>query len=569
MGRRKHRRLTGKPVRCSAFVARFCALLALRNGDILNIPMNALSSRHPAPGENWDAIVIGSGIGGLAVAGLLSAHAAKRVLVLERHAVAGGFTHVFHRRGYEWDVGLHYVGEVDGPGGLARRAFDALTEGRLEWAPLPEVYDRAIIGGSPFDFVRGLEPFRTRLKGYFPRETDAIDRYLAAVIAARKASVPFFAAKSLPPPLAFLLGGVLRRGFLRWSDCTTAEVLDGLTRNPELKGVLLAQWGDYGLPPAQSSFAIHAMIASHYLQGASYPVGGAGRLAEAIAPVIERSGGRIVLNAEVTEILQEGGRAVGVRTRDGAEFRAPLVVSDAGARTTYERLLPPSSPGRQAALRELEGTPPSTGHLCLYVGVKHTAAELGIGGSNLWIHPGFDHDANLRRYEADRREPFPFAYLSFPSAKDPDFARRHPGRATVEVIAPIAFQAFAPWQHEPWRRRAPDYDALKREFARRLQDELVRQVPALAGKIDYAELSTPLSTRHFMNHAAGEMYGLAATPGRFRLRCCRPHTPVRNLFLTGQDVATLGIVGALAGGILTASAILRRNLTSSPAARRI
>jgi len=97
----------------------------------------------------------------------------------------------------------------------------------------------------------------------------------------------------------------------------------------------------------------------------------------------------------------------------------------------------------------------------------------------------------------------------------------------------------------------------------------VRQVPALAGKIDYAELSTPLSTRHFMNHAAGEMYGLAATPGRFRLRCCRPHTPVRNLFLTGQDVATLGIVGALAGGILTASAILRRNLTSSPAARRI
>ena len=61
---------------------------------------------------SWDAIVIGSGIGGLTAAALLSKHGGKRVLVLERHYTAGGYTHGFHRPGYEWDVGVHYIGDV-------------------------------------------------------------------------------------------------------------------------------------------------------------------------------------------------------------------------------------------------------------------------------------------------------------------------------------------------------------------------------------------------------------------------------------------------------------------------
>jgi all-trans-retinol 13,14-reductase len=87
-------------------------------------------------------------------------------------------------------------------------------------------------------------------------------------------------------------------------------------------------------------------------------------------------------------------------------------------------------------------------------------------------------------------------------------------------------------------------------------------VPAVRGKLDIAELSTPLSTRHFMNYQRGEAYGVSATPARFGLRCLTPHTPVRNLYLTGQDVCTLGVTGAMMGGVLTASAVLGRNLVS-------
>ena len=108
----------------------------------------------------------------------------------------------------------------------------------------------------------------------------------------------------------------------------------------EIDGVLTGQYGNYGLPPSKSSFFIHALVASHYLDGGAYPVGGASRLAMTILPVIESAGGAVYTNAEVRQILVEDDRAVGVRLADGNELRAPLVVSDVGASNTFRRLLP-------------------------------------------------------------------------------------------------------------------------------------------------------------------------------------------------------------------------------------
>jgi all-trans-retinol 13,14-reductase len=279
--------------------------------------------------------------------------------------------------------------------------------------------------------------------------------------------------------------------------------------------------------------------------------------------VIERSGGKIVVNAEVAEILLEHKTAIGVRMVDGRELQAPIVVSDAGARNTFERFLSSNEGHHRRVADQIRRIPPSQAHLCLYVGVKETAASLGIAGTNIWVHPTPDHDANLTRFASDPKAAFPSVYISFPSAKDPDFERRHPGRATVEVVTFVPYQWFERWQESGWRRRGSDYDAFKKQLADRLQEELIRQVPVLAGKIDYAELSTPLSTSHFMNYQQGEMYGLSGTPERFRLRCLTPMTPIRQLYLTGQDVTSLGVTGALFGGVLTASAILKRNLMSA------
>ena len=514
--------------------------------------------------EQWDAIVIGSGIGGLTAAVLLGTHGGKRVLVLERHYEAGGFTHTFHRPGYRWDVGLHYIGQMQDESSPVRRAFDYVTAGGVKWQAMPEVYDRAVIAGQTFEFAAGLEQFREGLKQAFPGEVRAIDRYIAAVQASNRMSGLWYAEKAIPGPIAAVVGGLMRAPYMRWARRSTREVLQGLTANRELIGVLTAQWGDYGLPPATSSFAIHATIVGHYWGGASYPVGGAGSIAEAMVPLIEANGGSVVTGAEVASVLLDGGRAVGARMSDGREFRAPLVLSNAGAANTFERLLPPELPALDSLRGQLRTLEPSTAHVSLYLGLSKSDAEMGLQGTNLWVYPSFDHDANVERFarEFPQNEdaPFPGVYLSFPSAKDPDFARQFPGKSTVEAIAMLPYAAFAGWADTRWKRRGDEYGALKQRLSARLLAELERQVPAVAGNVAYAELSTPVSTRHFMNYGSGEIYGVAATPARYGLRALGARTPIRGLYLTGQDVTSLGVVGALFGGVVCVSAALGKNL---------
>jgi all-trans-retinol 13,14-reductase len=510
--------------------------------------------------EHWDAIVIGSGIGGLTAAVLLGMHAGKGVLVLERHYEVGGFTHTFHRPGYYWDVGLHYIGEMQDHGSQTRRTFDHVTGGGVVWEAMPEVYDRIEIAGQRFDFAKGVERFREGLRQAFPGEAPAIDKYITAVRASNHAMRLYYAEKAVPGPVAALAGGLMRMPALKWAHRTTIEVLQGLTANQELIGVLTAQWGDYGLPPAKSSFAIHATIVEHYWGGASYPVGGAGSIAAAMVPMIETHGGQVVTSAEVAGIVLEGGRAAGVRMSDGRVLRAGIVVSDAGAANTYGRLLP----AELSALKQLRGKlrtlEPSTAHISLYVGLAKSDAELGLNGTNLWVYPSFDHDANVERFARDVEAPFPGVYLSFPSAKDPEFRRSHPGKSTVEVISMAPFAAFAGWADTKWKRRGEDYDALKQRLVARLQAALERQVPAVVDNIACAELSTPVTTRHFMSYDSGEIYGYAATPSRYEVRGLGARTPIRGLYLAGQDVASLGVAGAMFGGVICASAALGKNL---------
>ncbi|MBZ5537026.1 MAG: NAD(P)/FAD-dependent oxidoreductase [Acidobacteriia bacterium] len=513
--------------------------------------------------DTYDVIVIGSGIGGMTAAALLSKHAGRKVLVLERHYTAGGFTHAFCRPGYEWDVGVHYIGGVNHPGSELRAVFDHLTEGRLQWNPMPEVYDRIRIADREYDFPSGLENFRDRMNQYFPAETGAIDRYLAAVGAAARASNLYFAEKALPEPMARLLGPLMRLRFLRYAGQTTAQVLKQITRNRELAAVLTGQWGDYGLPPGQSSFGMHAMVADHYLEGASYPVGGASEIAAGIAPLIERAGGQIVNSAEVSEILMDRERcAVGVRMANGRELRAQTIISDAGAFNTFSRLVPAGFSTSLGLLEEVKSIPPSMCHVCLYVGLKRVPGEPDFDPTNLWIYGDPDHDAALSGFEADPNGPFPVLFISFPSAKDPTFEKRYPGHSTIEVVAPVHYRWFQRWAETSWKRRGLDYDEFKQNLANRLLRELERHVPATRSRIKCHELSTPLSTRHFANYPQGEIYGLSATPARFRLRSIGARTPVRNLFLTGQDAAVPGVTGAMFGGVIAASLVLHRNLMS-------
>jgi len=523
---------------------------------------DATTRKQKHPGASWkqqrptgafDAIVIGSGIGGLTAAALLARYGNRRVLVLERHYRAGGYTHSFARKGWDWDVGVHYIGQV-GERGALRGMFDRLSDGRIEWSPLPEVYDRVILGDRSYDLVAGRARFIERMCAYFPGESDAIVRYVDLVRTTARQGTMHFLGKVLPRPVGFAANAIFARSFAGLAARTTRDVLSELTKNEELIAVMTGQYGDYGLPPSQSSFAMHAALVSHYLGGGWYPTGGAERIAQGIAPLIEEKGGHIAVSAEVKEIVVEGGRAVGVRMVDDTVLRAPIVVSDAGVANTFNRLLPSEHvPPRWA--QALQRVPLSFSWYALYLGYTQSDAELGLDGTNLWIYPDERHDENVRAYVADESAPFPVVYASFPSAKDPDFARRHPGHATVDLITMARWESTERWADTRWHHRGDDYEAHKQQITERLLAALHKQRPQLAGKAAHVELSTPVTAAHFAGYGRGELYGLDHTPARFALPL-RPKTPVPGLFLAGADVATAGVAGGLLGGVMAAGAIL-------------
>lgn len=514
--------------------------------------------------DDWDAIVIGSGIGGLTPAGLL-ARECQRVLVLERHTTAGGCTQVFRRAGYEWDAGLHYLGEVHRPTSALRRVFDHISGGALEWAPMPDVYNRIVIGDREYEVPSGVAKFTERMKGYFPDEADAIDTYVRLVFDVTRSAKTFFAHRALPPSIADDTYEQLCAPFLEYADRTVTEVLAELTSDQELVAVLCGHFGDYSLEPWRASFAMHAMLIRHYIDGANFPVGGSGRIAETIAATIRAAGGRVLIGAEVASILVDtDGVCRGVTMTDGHVFRAPVVISDAGIETTVNKLLPADVAAATGLAEHCQDRESSLGWVALNIGIKESTAELGLGGGNIWAHAGADLRERMTAYQADpHTHPMPVYFLSFPSAKDPSWEERYPGRTTIDICGLTTWSLFEPFAGTRWMRRGEEYDRLKQRLTDELLGQVLRFCPQLAGKIEHVELATPLSFNHFLGRTKGDFMSLAHTPERFRQRWISAHSPVPGLYFSGQDVVAAGISGAMIGGVTAASAVLGYNVLAS------
>ena len=152
--------------------------------------------------SHYDAVVIGSGIGGLTTAALLSEQGWK-VCVLEQHYTAGGYTHSYDRNGYEWDVGVHYIGDV-GARTRTRMMFDFITGSKLKWAPMDNEYDRFFIGDRVFSAIAGKQAFRENLFNSFPNEEKAIDQYLDLLNQVGKGMNVFSMNRLLKPWQRFL-----------------------------------------------------------------------------------------------------------------------------------------------------------------------------------------------------------------------------------------------------------------------------------------------------------------------------------------------------------------------------
>ena len=521
---------------------------------------NPWSTKLPPGSGPWDTIVIGSGMGGMTCAALL-ARLGQRVLVLEHHYVPGGFTQTFTRKGWTWDVGVHAVGEVDERALLGKVLLD-LTGQRLRWASLGPVYDTFEFPDFRIDFSADRKSFQAALQAAFPGERDAIAEYARLTREVGSAMRAYYLSRLFGAWTAPLTDRLLAAPAHRFLGQTTEATLARFVKDARLRRVLTAQWGYYGSPPSRSSFAIHALVARHFQHGGYYPEGGSARIAIELLQTVKDAGGATRIRADVETLLIEGGRVVGVRLRDGEELRARRVVSAVGAHATVTRLLPAAE--RQAAwARSIAQLPQSPSHVCLYLGFRGDIRQAGAGPENRWFYETWSDQAEA--WHPDRPttgtagqgqgQEAPVLYCSFPSLKDP---RHDPGPQklhTGEVVTFVPDALTARYRDARWRRRGPEYEALKKDWTDRLLAQFFRHMPALKPHLDWVELSTPATTETFTRAPSGAIYGLEPTPARYENRYLRPATPLPGLFMAGGDLASVGVMGAMVGGLLCATAM--------------
>ncbi len=261
-------------------------------------------------------------------------------------------------------------------------------------------------------------------------------------------------------------------------------------------------------------------------------------IARSLSSELAANGGWVRVSADVEQVLVKHGRAYGVRLVSGEELQANAIVSAAGVLNTL-RLLPDEERAHEWA-QGLGRLPPSSAHCTLHLGFRGDIRAAGATETNRW----FLNDLEEKLWDT-RSRPHG-VYVAFPSLKDVDAA------PTAEVVAFCDWEPFARFAGTRWRQRGEEYVQLKADISARLRATLLERMPGLGPLIAYEELSTPVTTAHFVRGVNGSAYGLDATPERLETRGLKARTPVRGLHLAGSDTAMMGVVGALIGGLAAA-----------------
>ena len=479
-------------------------------------------------------VIIGSGLGGLST-GVILAKNGYHVTVLEQGSQIGGCLQCFTRRGVKFETGMHFIGSAAHGQTLDKlmRYLEIREEVKLSRLD-PLRYDVVALEGKQYKFANGKETFIDQMTEYFPHQHDNLVRYYELIEKIANAS-SLHSLKYAESDAAVNAEYQLR---------SINDVIEETISDPTLAKVLVGNLPLYAAERDKTPFSTHAFIMDFYNQSAYRIQGGSDKVATALVHTLQRYGGEVLPCKRATRIVCDDTHAVGVEVNNGEYIPCDYVVSDAHPIRTLELL--DTKLIRPIFRKRINQIPQTVGGFSVYLHFKERAVPYldynyyGYGGDTPW---------NCERYD-ENSWPKGFLYMHFCPENKSRYA------SSGVVLSYMQMVDVEKWKGTSVGHRGEDYENFKRMKAEKLLNELEKHFPGIRSKIKEYYTSTPLTYLNYTGTEGGSMYGNAKdiTLGA----ACRvpQSTKVPNVYLTGQNVNSHGMLGVLVGTIVTCSEFL-------------
>lgn len=457
--------------------------------------------------QQYDAIVIGAGNGGLACAATL-AEKGKKVILFEKHNIPGGCGTSFRRGRFEFEVALHQLssmGTPEKPGPLRALFRRYGIEDKIEWIEIKELFRVNFPDGTGISIPADRKNCEAFLCSQFPQEKESILRYFETVYAFCSESAAFAekSAQSTGEPSA-AKKAIMKMGFpkmyptlARYALKSTQEVLDEFFKDVKLQLALSAYWCFMGMPPARFPWSILAKCTNIYMEDKPFYLRGTSMMMnQAIMDAVQRMGGVVHLNRGVERIVLEGGAAVGVVDEKGEEYRASKIISNISPLATYGALLQPEEVP-QAAQEYLRPYTVGISALTCFIGLDCTPEEIGFTTSFTLNYESFDANEDFKDAYKLLPEKDPLVATCY-TVDDPEIS---PPGTSIITAGTLKYSA-------EWEKLTPEqYYEKKYEAGKRIVARLEKMYPGFTDHIEEMEVATPLTHMRYLNHPGGAIYG--------------------------------------------------------------
>ncbi|MBR1133134.1 phytoene desaturase family protein [Bradyrhizobium iriomotense] len=506
--------------------------------------------------RNFDAIAIGSGLGGLTAAALL-ARAGQRVLVLERNQNFGGAATVYRHGQLAIEASLHEIDGLDAsdPKLPILRALGIDRD--LPFVDVGALHEvRSPLFERPFVMPHGLEAAAAAAKAQFPAQARGIAQYFERIDAVRQAVALMSEHQDdrnwwlwNAPTLPWRLWPLIRD-----RHATLSEVLTRLFGDSEaIKLALASNLGYYTDDPDTMPFIPFAIPQASYLVGGGHYVrGGSQALSDRLVAIIRDAGGAAEAGREVDTILLDGNRTRGVRHHatgagDVREELAPIILGNA-APAVLASMLPDER--RAVFMSRYEGRLPSISLWTMSIGLARPSRDFGVKRYSTSVLPAWltalskFREAGALLGEDPPRGLTPYGFVAYDQIdsglnQEPPYLGALVGADRIENWADL---------DEDAKR------ARKEHWMDLVIADIDRQFPGIAGAIVHREMATAETFARYLNTPKGSVYGFAPQSRNFTPLAT---TAIDGLYLASAFTHGGGFTGAILGGGWAARAAMR------------